>query len=83
MYVEGASALVYLEELYMKIAVDTQTDVAFLFETFCGHGYHHDDRQSPCYRGADAENWFDISCIHPTPTGHAQIADMFHAIVSE
>ncbi len=70
-------------EEFMSIAVDTRTDMMFLLETFCGHGYHYDDPDSRCYRGPDAELWFDGTCIHPNPTGHAEIARMFQEIVDE
>jgi hypothetical protein len=38
---------------------------------------------APCYRGPGAEVWFDLTCIHPNPTGHDKITDMFMAVVSE
>jgi len=74
---------VAINEAYMQAAVDTQTDVLFLFEHFCGHGFHHDDPANPCYRGPDAERWFDDTCIHPTPAGHAELAAMVLAVVDE
>lgn len=67
----------------MSIAVDTDSDMLFLLEAFCGHGFHHDDPESPCYRGPDTEIWFDGTCTHPNPTGHAVIADMFLDVVRE
>jgi len=27
--------------------------------------------------------WFDLTCIHPNPTGHEVIADMFMDVVLE
>ena len=36
-----------------------------------------------CYRGPDMDNWFDFTCIHPTPTGHGALADMFFDVISE
>jgi hypothetical protein len=73
----------WMQEQYAKMAVETGTDFIFLFEEFCGHGYHHDDPQSPCYRGDTAENWFDFTCIHPNPVGHGVIADMFFSVIDE
>ncbi len=70
-------------EEYMSIAVDTQSDMLFLLETFCGHGYNHDDENGRCYRGADAELWFDLTCIHPNDIGHDVITDMFLSVVDQ
>jgi len=80
---QGRPAYVRIQEQFMKIAVDTQTDMLFLLETFCGHGYKNDDPQNECYRGPNTPRWFDLTCIHPTPAGHKQIADMFMAVVNE
>ncbi len=81
-YIEGATALARLQELMMEIAVDTQSDMVLMGEEFCGHGYKR-DLQNTCYRGPDAENWFDFTCIHPTPTGHGVIADLFELVIDE
>jgi len=78
-----AQMVVWAMEQYMSVAVQTQSDMLFLLESFCGHGYKRDDPASVCYRGPDTELWFDISCIHPNPTGHAVIADMFMNVVLE
>jgi len=80
---ELAFMVVYAMEEFMSIAVDTDTDMLFLLETFCGHGYNYDDPEGRCYRGADAELWFDLTCIHPNATGHAMMAEMFQAVVEE
>jgi hypothetical protein len=55
----------------------------FLLEEFCGHGLNADDPSVPCYRGPNTETWFDLTCIHPNPTGHDHITDMFMAVVNE
>jgi lysozyme family protein len=81
-YIQGATALAKLNELYMEIAVDTGSDMIFTLEEFCGHGYRRDNMNSPCYI-PDAEQYFDISCIHPTPAGHHRIAEMFELLVDE
>lgn len=78
---QGKPAVVHFQEQYMKIAVETQTDMAFMLERFCGHGYKRKDASLQCYRGPGAELWFDATCIHPTPKGHAQIADMFLDVI--
>ena len=78
-----AQMVVWAMEQYMSVAVQTQSDMLFLLESFCGHGYKREDPTSVCYRGPDAELWFDISCIHPNPTGHQVIADMFMNVVLE
>ena len=78
----GTSALVQLREGYMKIAVDAKADMIFLGEHFCGHGYKYNDTKSQCYI-PNSSNWFDISCIHPTPAGHKEVADLFWKTISE
>lgn len=78
-----ADMVVWAEEQYMAIATETGTDMIFLLESFCGHGFNADDPTAPCYRGPNTEVWFDLTCIHPNPTGHQQIADMFLAVVDE
>jgi lysophospholipase L1-like esterase len=80
---ELTELILWANEQYMSIAVDTQTDMLFLLETFCGHGFGNDDPESPCYRGPGTPRWFDLTCIHPNPEGHGVIADNFMSIVSE
>lgn len=80
---ELTELIVWANEQYMSIAVDTGTDMLFLLETFCGHGFGNDDPTSPCYRGPDTPRWFDLTCIHPNPEGHGVIADNFEAIIDE
>ncbi len=75
--------VVWSMEEYMSIARDTDTDMLFLLENFCGHGYARDDPNGRCYRGPGAELWFDLSCTHPNPRGHEVIADMFMSVVRE
>lgn len=78
-----AEMVVWANEQYMAIATETGADMIFLLESFCGHGFNADDPTAPCYRGPGTEIWFDLTCIHPNPTGHQQIADMVMAVVSE
>ena len=80
---ELTELILWANEQYMSIAVDTQTDMLFLLETFCGHGFGNEDPASPCYRGPGTPRWFDLTCIHPNPEGHGVIADEFMSIVSE
>jgi lysophospholipase L1-like esterase len=68
---------------YAALAAESGTDVVFMFEGFCGHGFHADDPASPCYRGPGQEIWFDETCIHPFPVGHQALADMFLNVISE
>lgn len=75
--------IVWANEQYMDIAVSHGADMIFLLEDFCGHGFNADDPTAPCYRGPGNANWFDLTCIHPNPTGHQHIADMFLAVVDE
>jgi lysophospholipase L1-like esterase len=76
-------SLNHINEEYMRIAEENGTDVVFMFEGFCGHGYHSGDPASPCYRGPGNENWFDLTCIHPTATGHGELAQMFMDVITE
>ena len=78
---EFREGYVAINEAYVDLAVRTQTDVLFLFEHFCGHGFFYDDPENPCYRGPDAEKWFDDTCIHPNPRGHLELAEMVLALV--
>jgi hypothetical protein len=75
--------VVWANEQYLEIAVDTGTDMTFMLEEFCGHGFNADNPAAPCYRGPGTEVWFDLTCIHPNPTGHARLAEMFQAVVDE
>lgn len=80
---ELEAMVVWSMEQFMSIAVDTDSDMLFLLETFCGHGFNYDDPDGRCYRGAEAELWFDLTCTHPNPIGHAKIAEMFLDVVDE
>ncbi len=71
------------QEEYVSIAVDTQTDVVFLGETFCGHGYAYDEASGRCYRGSGAELYLDFTCMHPAEAGHRALADLVLAVVDE
>ncbi len=76
-------SLKHINEEYMRIAQENGTDVVFMSEGFCGHGFHAGDPESQCYRGPDNATWFDLTCIHPTPEGHAALADMFLNTIAE
>jgi hypothetical protein len=78
---QGAPAVVHFQEQLMKAAVDFGGDLVFLLEHFCGHGYRRTDPSLQCYRGPAAEQWFDLTCIHPNPVGHARIADLFRQVI--
>jgi lysophospholipase L1-like esterase len=80
---EGRQAYIRVNEQFVKIAVDTQTDVIFMLENFCGHGFAAANPAGECYRGPGTEIWFDLTCIHPNPKGHEQIAKMFMSVVNE
>lgn len=71
----------YLNGAFAEVAVDTGTDMLFMNEAFCGHGFGRLDESGPCYRGPEAELWFDPTCIHPSTAGHAAIAAMFAEVV--
>ncbi len=80
-WAEGAPAVVHFQEQIMKVAVDVGIDMVFLLEDFCGHGFKNDDPKNQCYRGPNTPRWFDLTCIHPNPAGHAEIARLFRAVI--
>ncbi len=79
--------VIWILEQYMKLAVETQTDLIWMLENFCGHGYvatgPDADVENRCYRGPDAELYFDVTCIHPSDAGHLAIFEMFQAVIDE
>jgi lysophospholipase L1-like esterase len=77
----GAPILRHFEEELMRHAVATGSDIVFLLENFCGHGFRRTDPALQCYRGEGAELWFDFTCIHPNPRGHAKIAELFLTVI--
>ncbi len=82
-WIEGAPAVIRLQERFAEIAVQTGSDMVFALEHFCGHGYRRDDPEGQCYLGPDAELWFDVTCIHPSTEGHAALADLFLSVIEE
>lgn len=76
-------AYVALNEGWVRVAAEHGFDVVFLLEQFCGHGYLAGDPTNECYRGPDAETWFDGTCIHPNQDGHEAIAQLFEAVVTQ
>jgi GDSL-like Lipase/Acylhydrolase family len=76
-------AYLHVAEQYMRIAVERQIDMVFSLENFCGHGFHADDPSSVCYRGPNTDVWFDLTCVHPNPKGHAALARLFTTTISE
>ncbi len=76
-------ALGYLtiNEAYMKMAVETQTDMVLMLEHFCGHGFHADDPEGGCYKGPDTPLYFDPTCIHPSEAGHTRLAELFETVI--
>ncbi|MCA9561025.1 MAG: SGNH/GDSL hydrolase family protein, partial [Myxococcales bacterium] len=82
-WIEGAPAVLYFQERFMRAAVTYGFDLVFSLEHFCGHGFHHDDPASQCYLGPDAELWFDFTCIHPNTRGHLALADLFWATITD
>lgn len=78
-----ADMVVWANEQFMSIAVETNSDMIFMLESFCGHGFNADNPEAPCYRGPGTDVWFDLTCIHPNPTGHDQVTNMFLSVVAE
>ena len=75
--------MIWLNEQYVALAVQSRTDVVFMLENFCGHGFHNDDPLSPCYRGPNTARWLDDTCVHPNPTGHGELAKLYESVISE
>jgi lysophospholipase L1-like esterase len=71
----------YVNQAMAELAVEFSRDQVFLWEGFCGHGFRADDPDGPCYRGAESPIWFDGTCIHPNPDGHAALAEMVLSVV--
>ena len=78
-----AAMVVWANEQYLRMAVETGTDMIFMMEGFCGHGFERNNPDATCYRGPGTDIWFDLSCTHPNPTGHGAIADMFMSVIRE
>lgn len=68
---------------YMRIAVETGTDMVFFGEAACGHGHMRNDENGRCYRGPNAELWLDVTCMHPGAAGHAGLFDLFRSVIEE
>lgn len=83
-YEVSSWALGYLtiNEAYLQMAVETQTDMVFMMEHFCGHGFRADDETGGCYKGPETPVYFDGTCIHPSPEGHDKIAELFDSIIA-
>jgi len=79
--------VIWLLEEYMRIASEHDVDIIWMLEHFCGHGFvatgADADTENRCYRGPDAELWFDDTCIHPNAAGHNAIYQMFRAVIEE
>lgn len=82
-YLSAGPIVQFLHEAFLQTAVETGSDMIFMFEDFCGHGYRRDDPALQCYRGPGQDIWFDLTCIHPNDPGHAHIAEMFMNVVNE
>ncbi|MEZ4235006.1 MAG: GDSL-type esterase/lipase family protein [Myxococcota bacterium] len=77
------SILADAQEAYVRMATETGTDLVFLGEGFCGHGFDRDDPSSRCYRGPGADLYFDLTCEHPNQAGHDAITDMVLRTIDE
>ena len=75
--------MIWANEQYLKIAVDTGSDMVFMLEAFCGHGFKRNDPTGPCYRGPNQPIYLDASCVHPNADGHAALADLFYETIAE
>ena len=75
--------MTYINSEYALLAAETGTDMVLMFEGFCGHGFQADNPNGDCYRGPDNATWFDLTCIHPDPVGHNELADLFYQVIDE
>jgi len=73
----------WMQSEMLRIAVQHDVDMVFMGEAACGHGHMRDDETGRCYRGPDADLWFDLTCMHPSKEGHTGIADLFLSVVDE
>lgn len=73
----------FLQRSYAELAVETGADLVFNHKEFCGRGHSAADPEARCYRGPASPVWFDFTCSHPNPDGHAHLADVFWAVVTE
>ncbi|MSP63821.1 MAG: hypothetical protein EXR72_26440 [Myxococcales bacterium] len=81
---DGPKVFIYLDEQMVKLAVETKTDIVFMEELFCGHGFRRDDKAAPCYRGPGQDLWYDpLTCIHPNDKGHKALASFFLDVINE
>ena len=78
--------VIWLLEQYMALAVEFGFDLVFMMEQFCGHGFaatgDQADPTSPCYLGPGTERWFDLTCTHPNPAGHAALSIFFEQVIA-
>lgn len=74
---------VYANEQYARIAYETGSDLVLMLEAFCGRGFLRDDPSTVCHRGPGEPAYFDLTCIHPTPEGHAALAQQFLDVIEE
>jgi len=75
-------AIAWQEEV-AALASETGSDLVFMGEHFCGHGYNYADATGRCYRGGVSEVWYDLTCMHPSAAGHEAISEMFMATILE
>lgn len=74
---------IWISEAFLEMAARYRMDAVLMLEHFCGHGFHNEDPASECYRGPGTERWFDDTCIHPNPTGHRNLAEMFYWTITD
>ena len=74
---------VWANEQYMQVAVESGTDMIFMFEAFADTATTEPCRKRPVIGPRPNENWLDLTCVYPTPTGHEQIANAFGAVIAE
>jgi len=74
--------IMWMEGQYFETAKRYGFDMLFLAEKFCGHGFHNEDPSTRCYLGPNTERWFDDTCLHPNPVGHAKISELFFSIIA-
>ncbi len=78
-----AEQIAWQQEELLRVSVETGTDMIFMGEAFCGHGYNRSRTDGRCYRDAAAELWFDESCFHPADAGHDGIFTLFQRTIGQ
>ena len=62
---------------FRALAEELSFSVLDMRGIFLGHGFNHNDPNTPYYDESDPSLWLANDCIHPNPRGHHEIRAMF------